>query len=253
MRRAPGLERVRAGAVDRRAARVRGHARAALRPARGMYHPHHAVLLRPALGDGGTDRRLRPRRRGHVRLPPPPAPGDAARRARSHLAAQDARPPDDARGAVRDLPGRVDRPDPSRSREDDAVHRQHHGAGAVDAHRSRGRACARAGGRDDVLVRLEPQRRATHGRRAAGSLRRRALRPADARPGAGALARLRHDGPRARAGARRARPRLPAGQAEGQVRHPPLRARGLGLHGGIPAGRSRPVHRALRRRARGRA
>ena len=52
-------------------------------------------------------------------------------------------------------------------------------------------------------------------------------------------------------GARGARPRLPARQAEGQVRHPPLRAGGLGFHRRFAPGRPRTLHRALRRDPRG--
>ena len=101
-------------------------------------------LLRAALADGRAARAA-----GHpdvdvnVRLPPPHPAGDAARRAAADLAAEDARPSDDARSAVRDLPRRLDRADASRSGEDDAVDGQHDGDGAVDAHRSRRRARAR--------------------------------------------------------------------------------------------------------------
>ena len=85
------------------------------------------------------------------------------------------------------------------------------------------------------------------GHRARGTVRGRALRPADERPGGHPASRLRPDGPRLHRRPRRRRARLPGPQAQGQVRRPPLPARGLGLHRRVAARRPSPLHRPLRR------
>ena len=127
------LERVRAGALGRRAARVRGHPRAALGPARRVRHPHRAELLRHPLADDRPARGLGPGPGAQLRLPPPHPAGPPARRASAAVAAEDAGPPRDPRAAVRDLPRRLDRADPSRPGEDDALHGEHDRHGPVDA------------------------------------------------------------------------------------------------------------------------
>src|SRR5262249_43370316 len=106
-RRSPREERVRAGALGRRAARVCGDPRAALRPAGRVRHAPSTLLPRTALGDDRAARRLGAGHGEDVRLPPPLPAAAAARRAEAHLAAEDAGPPGDARSPVRDLSRRV--------------------------------------------------------------------------------------------------------------------------------------------------